>query len=421
MSNFNKPNSPLFNKTDFPIFANYPNISYLDNAATSQKPLQVINAISDYYQSKNANVHRGIHTLSELASEAYESARKRVGLFLNTNSNNILFTRNTSESVNLVANTWGMQNLKKGDVVLVTLAEHHSNFLPWVEVCKKTGATLRIADLNIDQENLANITHKDIISSISQNIDERVKVLAFPHASNVLGIIFPAHKLCKIAKDNNILTFIDGAQAIPNMKVDVHNLDCDFYAFSGHKMLGPTGIGVLYGKQKLLQDMPAYQVGGGMILDLEMSTLTPTWKAVPEKFEAGTPDIAGAIGLHAAIDYLTSFEPDEILIHERMLLDYLLQKLTENDFKGLTLIGNANTEIKTGLLSFYIKGLHAHDIAAVLNSEGVAVRSGHHCTIPLHKALNIPATVRASMYLYNTREDMDNLIKGLHKVYRILS
>jgi cysteine desulfurase / selenocysteine lyase len=399
-------------RKDFPILSRKINgrkLVYLDNAATSQKPKQVINAITAYYEKHNSNVHRGLHTLSEEATDMYEEARRKVAKFIRAAyPEEIIFTRNTTEALNRVNSSWAINNLKKGDVILTTNSEHHSNLIPWQILAKYTEATLEFIEVN---EN-----GKIPLAKFEKVITDKVKLIAISHASNTLGTIFPVKRICKLAKEVGARVVVDGAQALPHMEVNVQSLGCDFYAFSGHKMLGPTGIGVLWAKKELLEKMEPYEYGGGMIRNV--TTQDATWADIPDKFEAGTPNIAGAVGLGAAIDYLSDIGMENIREHEVKLNKYALEKLSM--VGGISIFGPKDPQKRTGLIAFTIDGIHAHDIASVLSSEGVAVRSGHHCTMPLHKSLEIPASVRASYYLYNTSEEIDVLVKGIEKAKKIL-
>ncbi len=398
---------------DFPILKRKLDdnkLVYLDNAATSQKPGQVIDAITDFYSNHNANVHRGIHTLSEEATEMYENARKRVADFIGASRpEEVIFTKGTTESLNRVAISWGLQNLKEGDVVLITDFEHHSNLIPWQEEARMVGA--KVEYLESDQNGEISL------EQFKEKLHDRVKLISIVHASNVLGTILPVKEMCKLAREKNIKVCIDGAQAVPHMKVNVQSIGCDFYAFSGHKMLAPTGIGVLWAKKEILETLEPYEFGGGMIS--EVTYEKSTWAEIPEKFEAGTPNIEGAIGLGAAIDYLQNIGMDNIRNHEVELNKYALESLGK--IKGVRIIGPLDPEKRTGLVSFTVEGVHSHDVAAVLNSIGVAVRSGHHCVMPFHKKLGLPATTRASWYLYNQKEDIDKLVEGINKAIEILS
>ena len=401
-------------KKDFPILDRTINghpLVYFDNAATSQKPKQVIKAVVDYYEHHNANVHRGIHTLSEEASDLYENARKNVSSFFGSpRPKELVFTSGTTESLNLVAFGWGLKNLKKKDVILVSDAEHHSNMVPWQEVAGKTGAKLELfsASQAIDG---------DILPFLKEKMNDRVKIISLPHASNVTGAIVDLKSVAKEAKKVGALVCVDGAQAAPHLKVDVKSLGCDFYAVSAHKMLGPTGMGALWAKEELLENMDPIMFGGGMIK--EVYEQDSTWAPIPEKFEPGTPNVAGAVGFSAAIDYLKQVGMENIRTHEIELNTYAMEKLHE--IKGLSIIGPKDPAKRTGLVSFVMKNIHAHDLAAILDTKGVAVRSGHHCAMPLHSKLKITASTRASYYLYNTKEDIDALVAGLKEAIKILN
>jgi cysteine desulfurase/selenocysteine lyase len=400
-------------KKDFPIFKRKIGVNdlvYLDNAATTQKPTQVLDAITDFYSNHNANVHRGIHTLSEEASEMYSNARATVARFIHAvHPEEIIFTKGATESLNMVAFSWGLENLKKGDKILLTDFEHHSNLVPWQIISQRTGAELKFISTGIDGV-LS-------IASVKAELTPDVKLVCIAHASNVLGTIVDIKEISKIAHANGALVCVDGAQAVPHIPVNIQSLGCDFYAFSGHKMLGPMGIGVLYIKKELMEKLMPYQFGGGMIS--EVSLTKSEWAISPEKFEAGTPNVAGAVGLASAIDYLSSIGMEKIREHEIKLNEYALEKI--RGIEGIEILGPTNPSERTGLVSFYSPIIHAHDIASVLNSMGVAVRSGHHCAMPLHKELNIPATVRASYYIYNDTSDIDKLIEGVEKALKMLS
>ena len=400
-------------KKDFPILERKIGLNdlvYLDNTATTQKPLQVVEALKDYYFQHNANIHRGIHTLSEEASEMYDNARKTVAQFINAiYPEEIIFTRGTTESLNMAAFSWGIPNLKKGDKILLTGFEHHSNLIPWQIVAKNTGAELKF--VKIGSAGIVDMTE------FKNALTPDVKLVCVAHASNVLGTILDIKEISKMAHAVGALVCVDGAQAVPHMPVNVQSLGCDFYSFSGHKMLGPTGIGVLYVKKSVMGQMVPFQFGGGMIK--EVSLTDASWADAPEKFEAGTPDAAGAIGLAAAIDYLTALGMDKVREHEIELGKYAIEKLTA--IEGIKILGPLDPEKRTGLISFYSEKVHAHDIASVLNSFGVAVRSGHHCAMPLHKELGLPATVRASYYIYNDFSDIDKLAEGVKKALTMLS
>ena len=392
-------------KQDFPILDQIVNdepLVYLDNAATTQKPKQVLAAIENYYLRDNANVHRGVHTLAERATAAYEAARERVRSFINAaSSREVLFTRGTTTSLNWVAQ-FAAERLQPGDEVVISIMEHHSNVIPWQEACRKTGAKLvyvYLKDGALDME--------DFLAKLN----ERTKFVSLAHASNVLGIINPIKEIAQLVHQQGALLVVDGAQSIPHMKIDVQDLDVDFFAFSGHKMAGPTGIGVLYGKEELLEQMSPVEFGGEMI-DFVYEQ-EATWKELPWKFEAGTPNMAGAIGLAAAIDYLEDLGMDAIAQHEQDLISYVFPKLQA--VEGLTIYGSQDLAQRSGVIAFNLDGLHPHDVATALDYEGVAVRAGHHCAQPLLTYLQVPATVRASFYIYNTYADCDKLIDALEK------
>jgi cysteine desulfurase/selenocysteine lyase len=374
---------------------------YLDNAATSQKPLPVIEALDQYYRQYNSNVHRGVHTLGTKATDAYEGAREKVRRFINAKSTQeVIFTRGTTTALNIVAASYGRANLQEGDEIVITYMEHHSNLIPWQQVAKQTGATLKYIPLQAD----GTIDMKDVEATVTAN----TKIVAVAHVSNVLGTINPIKGIARIAHQHGAVIVVDAAQSAPHMKIDVQDLDCDFLAFSGHKMCGPTGIGVLYGKRDLLERMEPVEFGGEMIDFVEL--YDSTWKELPWKFEGGTPIIAGAIGLGAAIDFLEDIGLDHIAAYEHELAQYALEQLSA--VKGLTIYGPKQ---RGGLVTFNIDGVHPHDVATVLDAEGIAVRAGHHCAQPLMKWLNVTATARASFYLYNTKEEIDQLAAALQK------
>ena len=375
---------------------------YLDNAATTQKPTQVLEAIAAYYEKDNANVHRGVHTLAERATAAYEAARERVRSFIHAASTKeVLFTRGTTTGLNWVAR-YAESVLQPGDEVLISVMEHHSNIIPWQEACKKTGARLIYAYLKDGMLDLADFRSK---------LTEKTRFVALAHVSNVLGVVNPIKEIAELVHQANALLVVDGAQSVPHMKIDVQDLDVDFFAFSGHKMLGPTGIGVLYGKEELLERMSPVEFGGEMI-DFVYEQ-EATWKELPWKFEAGTPNIAGAIGLAAAIDYLDKIGMETVHQYEQELLAYVFPKLQA--VEGLTIYGSEDLAQRSGVISFNLAGLHPHDVATALDYEGVAVRAGHHCAQPLLSYLGVAATVRASFYLYNTKADCDKLFEALQK------
>lgn len=410
----NKTDSQSFDlekiRADFPILSlevNGQPLVYLDNGATAQKPRQVINAISHYYESVNSNVHRGAHYLSDLATQQFESAREKVQNYINaTSRKEIIWTRGTTESINLVAQTWGETNLGHGDEIIISTLEHHSNIVPWQLLCKKTGATLKI--IKVKNNGALDFEHfKELLNS-------KTKLLAIGHISNALGVINPIKKMIELARKFDAITLVDGAQAMPHLKIDVQALDCDFYAFSGHKMFGPMGIGILYGKQHLLDLMPPWQAGGEMIE--KVSFEETTFNQLPYKFEAGTPNVAGAIGLGAAIDYLQSLDRQSIVEYENYLLNYATVKLSE--IEGLSIVG---TECeKASVVSFNIKGCHSQDLGMMLDQQGIAVRTGHHCAMPLMDALNISGTVRASFSFYNSTEEIDRLSSAIVKAKSLL-
>lgn len=380
---------------------------YLDNAATSQKPRFVLDAITRYYEDENANIHRGVHYLSERATADYENSRVRAQRFLNAaKSNEIIFVRGATEGINLVAQTYGRTHVGAGDEVLITAMEHHSNIVPWQMLCAEKGAKLRVTPIN-DRGEL-------LIDEFEKLLGPRTKIAAFTHVSNALGSINPVRRMTEMAHRRHIPVLIDGAQAVPHMAVDVQAIDCDFYAFSGHKVYGPTGIGVLYGKAALLDAMPPYQGGGDMISSVTFEKTT--YNKLPYKFEAGTPDIAGVIGLGAALDYVTDVGMDAIAVYENELLEYGTEKLST--IPGLRLIGTAAE--KAGVLSFVLKDIHPHDVGTILDQEGIAIRTGHHCSQPVMDRFGIPATARASLAIYNTREDIDALAKGIERVREVL-
>ncbi|MCL6573508.1 MAG: cysteine desulfurase [Bacillus sp. (in: Bacteria)] len=383
---------------------------YLDSAATSQKPQQVIEAVDNYYREINSNVHRGVHTLGTRATDAYEGAREKVRKFINAKSSvEIIFTKGTTTSINTVAASYGAANLKEGDEIVITYMEHHSNIIPWQQVARKTGAQLKYIPLQAD----GTISLDDARATITA----KTKIVSIMQVSNVLGVINPVKEIAKIAHENGAIMVVDGAQSAPHMKVDVQDLDCDFFAFSGHKMCGPTGIGVLYGKKQLLEKMEPIEFGGEMIDFVEL--YESTWKELPWKFEAGTPIIAGAIGLGAAIDFLNEVGLDHISEHEHRLAAYALEKMSSVD--GMTIYGPLDGAKRAGLVTFNLSDVHPHDVATVLDAEGIAVRAGHHCAQPLMKWLKASSTARASFYLYNTEDDIDKLVEGLIKTKEYFS
>jgi cysteine desulfurase/selenocysteine lyase len=394
---------------DFPILSRQVHghrLVYLDNAATTQKPRAVINTLVHYYERDNANIHRGVHQLSQIATDQYEAARKTVQRFLNAeDSSEIIFVRGATEAINLVAQTYGRQNVGPGDEVLITAMEHHSNIVPWQMLCEEKGAHLRVAPID-DNGDL-------LVDEFERLLTPRTKIVAMAHVSNALGTVNPVARLVEMAHRLEIPVLVDGAQAAPHMHVDVRALGCDFYAFSGHKIYGPTGVGALYGKRHLLDAMPPYQGGGDMIRSVTFEKTI--YNHVPYKFEAGTPNIAGAIGLAAALDYVNGVGIDAIAAHEHELLVYGTELF--GSISGLRIIGTSKQ--KAGVLSFVMGKIHPHDIGTVLDQEGIAIRTGHHCAQPVMQRFGIPATARASLALYNTRDDLDALAAGLHKLKEV--
>jgi cysteine desulfurase/selenocysteine lyase len=398
-------------RADFPILGQEvygKPLVYLDSAATGQKPRAVIDAIAKYYLQDNAKVHRGVHLLSERATQAYEEARGKVKRFINAaHDHEIVFVRGTTEAINLVAQTYGRRRVQAGDEILITELEHHSNIVPWQILCEEKGAVLRVAPIDDDGQL--------ILDELERLIGPRTRLLALAHVSNALGTVNPIRRIVELAHLRHVPVLVDGAQAAPHLALDMQALGCDFYAFSGHKLFGPTGIGVLYGKTELLEEMPPYQGGGDMISSVTFEKTT--YNKLPYKFEAGTPDIAGAIGLGAAIDYLNALGLSAIAAHEHELLAYGTEALRR--VPGLRLIGTAKE--KASVLSFWLGDVHPHDVGTVLDREGIAIRTGHHCAQPLMRRLGIAATARASLALYNRREDIDALVSGLHKVQEVFA
>ncbi len=379
---------------------------YLDTAATSLKPQSVIDAVADVYARDCANIHRAVHLLSQRATARYEEAREKVRVFLNAaGKTEVVFTRGTTEAINLVAQSWGRAYLRKGDEVLVTELEHHSNIVPWQILCQQTGATLVVVPITDSGEVLR--------EAFEQELSDRTRLVALAHVSNALGTVLPVAELIALAHDRGAVVLLDGAQAVPHVEVDVQALDCDFYAFSGHKLYGPTGIGALYGKERLLEDMPPYQGGGDMIRTVTFEETT--YNDLPYKFEAGTPNIAGAIGLGAAIDYFTSFDTQALHAHENAVLRYATEAL--ESVPGVRLIGTAPGKVSA--LSFLMGAAHPHDIGTIVDSEGVAIRTGHHCAQPVMEHFGVAATARASLGMYNTTDDVDALVGALQKVQEL--
>ncbi|MGD8458316.1 MAG: cysteine desulfurase [Anaerolineales bacterium] len=398
-------------RDDFPIMKRevYPGIPlvYFDSAATSQKPIQVIEAMDEYYRMTNANIHRGIHVLAEEATQAYEGSRQRIADFIGAEkSSEIIFTRNTTESINLVAYSWGRTNLSPGDVVILTEMEHHSNLVPWQILAEEKD--IRLEFIPISEDGLLEL------DEFKKLLELNPKLVAFNHMSNVLGTINPAKSIVDQAHRTGALVLVDGAQSVPHLPVDVQDLNADFYAFSSHKMCGPTGIGVLYGKEELLEAMPPFLGGGDMIKRVGLRSYVPN--SLPHKFEAGTPSIAEVIGLGAAVDYLNEIGMDVIAEHEHQLIDYALERLEE--VPGVKVYGPI-ADKKGGVASFSFEGVHPHDVSQIVDREGIAVRAGHHCAMPLHEKYDLVATTRASFYLYNKTEEIDHLIHALYKVKEV--
>jgi cysteine desulfurase / selenocysteine lyase len=398
-------------RADFPILgrtARGKRLAYLDSAASTQKPTRVIDAVNDFYRESNANVHRGVYELSEKSTEMYDQARGTVARLINApEKRECIFVRNTTEALNLVANSWGRQNLKAGDTIVLTMLEHHSNIVPWQLVAQQTGAKLRYVDID-DDGRLKMDQFREILQQ------EPVRLVAVTHVSNALGTISPLKEICQLAHDAGAIVVADAAQSVPHIKVDVQDLEIDFMAFSGHKMVGPLGIGVLWGRRELLEAMPPYQGGGSMIREVHLEH--STWADLPEKFEAGTPSVADAVGLASAVEYLTDLGFENIRQHEIQLTNYALGQMRE--IPGIQLFGPEG-EDRAGVVSFLLDGAHPHDIASILDGEGVAVRAGHHCAQPLMRRLDVTATARASFYVYNTEEDVDQLVHAVETVNSI--
>jgi cysteine desulfurase/selenocysteine lyase len=404
---------PVALRLDFPALQQDVNgkpLVYLDNAATSQKPRAVIETVARYYREDNANVHRGIHELSRRATVAYEESRAKVAGFINASDpSEIVFTRGTTEAINLVAGSWGPELVSEGDEILLSVLEHHSNIVPWQLLAARTGARLRYIEL--DDEG------RMVLDDLPRLVTPRTRIVAVSHVSNALGTINPIGRIARAAREHGALVVIDGAQGAVHLPVDVQTLGVDVYALSGHKMCGPTGIGALWARRELLESMPPYHGGGEMIRVVEREA--STWAEVPHKFEAGTPNIAGAIGLGAAVDYLARIGPEALVAHERDVVGYALDRLAE--LEGIRIYGPRSVEERSGIVSFTLGDAHPHDIATILDSEGVAVRAGHHCAQLVMKCFGISATARASFYLYNTREDADRLVSALQIVREIFS
>ena len=400
-------------RNDFPVLERKvrdgKKLVYLDNAATTQKPIQVIDAISDYYKNNNSNIHRAVHALAEESTEAFEQTRDKVAEFLNTkDSQEIIFVKGTTEAINLVANAWGRDNVKEGDIIVTTEYEHHSNIVPWQLLTQDKKAQLKYIDINDNGELM--------IDQLDEYLSTgKVKLVAFSHVSNVLGTITPAKEIISKCKNAGVKTLIDGAQAVPHMKVDLTELDCDFYAFSAHKMLGPTGVGVLWAKKEILEKMIPYQGGGDMIR--EVHKYETTWNDLPYKFEAGTPNIADVIGFKTAIEYLQKIGMENIRNHELELTKYALEQMEK--VPGITLYGTKEPKKRGGVVSFNFNDVHPHDVGTIIDKDGVAIRSGHHCAQVLMEKLNVAATNRASFYIYTTKEEIDALIAALQNVAKV--
>ena len=396
-------------RADFPILDQKVHgkpLVFLDSAASSQKPRQVIDAMSRFYATDYANIHRGVYELSERATEAFEAAREKARSFLNAaEAREIVFVRGTTEAINLVAQTYGRRNVGPGDEVLITHMEHHSNIVPWQLLCEEKQAVLEVVPID-DRGAL-------MMDELVKRLSPRTRIVAVTHVSNALGTVNPVGEIVRLAHARGVPVLVDGAQAVPHRRVDVRDLDCDFYAFSGHKVFGPSGIGVLYGKAALLEAMPAYQGGGEMILSVSFEKTT--YKEIPHKFEAGTPDITGAVGLGAALDYVSALDLDEVAAYEAELLANATEHISR--IPGVRLIGTA--EKKASVVSFVIEGVHPHDVGTILDQEGIAVRTGHHCAQPVMDRFGVPATVRASLALYNTKADVDALVKGVERVREV--
>jgi len=396
-------------RADFPILQQRVHgkpLAFLDSAASAQKPRAVIEAMSRFYESDYANIHRGVYELAERATRAFEGSRETARRFLNAGeAREIVFVRGTTEAINLVAQAWGRDHVAAGDEILITHMEHHSNIVPWQLLCQQQKAVLRVAPVD-DRGAL-------LMGEFEKLLSPRTKFVAVAHVSNALGTVNPVREIVDLAHERGVPVLVDGAQAVPHGRVDVRALDCDFYAFSGHKVFGPTGIGVLYGKADLLERMPPYQGGGEMILSVSFEETT--YKKAPYRFEAGTPDIAGAVGLGAALDYVSALDPGEVVAHERQLLAYASEELSK--IPGLRRIGTAPK--RCAVVSFVLEGVHPHDVGTILDQEGVAVRAGHHCAQPLMERFGVPATVRASIAFYNNKADVDALVAGLHRVREV--
>jgi cysteine desulfurase / selenocysteine lyase len=398
-------------RNDFPIFKkkiNGKELVYLDNASTTQKPYSVIDSITDFYTNYNSNIHRAVYQLAEEATELYEQSRKKIANFINACPEEIVFTRNTTESINLIAHSWARSNLKKDDGIVITELEHHSNIVPWQILCQEIGT--RLEYVGIDENGFLDLEHMiELISS------KKVKLVSLSHMSNVLGTIVPIERIIKIAHEHGIPVIVDGAQSVPHMPVNVKNMDCDFLVFSAHKMLGPTGVGVLYAKKELLENMRPFMGGGDMIK--EVFKFHTNYNEVPYKFEAGTPNIADVVGYGAAIDYLEKIGMENIRRHEISLTEYALESMLS--LKYVTVYGPRDPKYRGGVISFNIADIHPHDLATIMNDHGIAIRSGHHCAQVLMQRLDVPATSRASFYIYNTKEEIDKFVNAIKEAGRI--
>jgi len=398
-------------RNDFPIFKkkiNGKDLVYLDNASTTQKPYSVINSITDFYSNYNSNIHRAVYQLAEEATELYEQSRKKIANFINVRPEEIIFTRNTTESINLIAHSWARSNLKKDDVITITEIEHHSNIVPWQILCQEIGT--RLEYVGIDESGFLDVEY--LIELISSR---KVKLVSISHMSNVLGTIVPIERIIKTAHQYDIPVIVDGAQSVPHMPVDAKNLDCDFLVFSAHKMLGPTGVGVLYAKKEFLEKMKPFMGGGDMIK--EVFKFHTNYNEVPYKFEAGTPNIADVVGFGAAVDYLEKIGMENIRKHEIYLTEYALESM--QSLKYITIYGPMDSKFRGGVISFNIADIHPHDLATIMNDHGIAIRSGHHCAQVLMQRLDVPATSRASFYIYNTKEEIDKFVNAIKEAGRI--
>ena len=398
-------------RNDFPIFKkkiNGKDLVYLDNASTTQKPYSVINSITDFYSNYNSNIHRAVYQLAEEATELYEQSRKKIANFINVRPEEIIFTRNTTESINLIAHSWARSNLKKDDVIAITEIEHHSNIVPWQILCQEIGT--RLEYVGIDESGFLDVEY--LIELISSR---KVKLVSISHMSNVLGTIVPIERIIKTAHQYDIPVIVDGAQSVPHMPVDAKNLDCDFLVFSAHKMLGPTGVGVLYAKKELLEKMKPFMGGGDMIK--EVFKFHTNYNEVPYKFEAGTPNIADVVGFGAAVDYLEKIGMENVRKHEIYLTEYALESM--QSLKYITIYGPMDSKFRGGVISFNIADIHPHDLATIMNDHGIAIRSGHHCAQVLMQRLDVPATSRASFYIYNTKEEIDKFVNAIKEAGRI--